>query len=229
MRDQSVSIINTIHRSAVFGKIIHSLNYCIQKEMHNCGTVLDLGCGPSSPLQYCSNVIHSVGVEAFGPYLEESQKKRIHNEYLHKSVQELDFKENSFDAVICIELLEHLSKEDGLELLRKAEHWGKKKLVVTTPNGFVAQKVVDNNPFQEHLSGWDHNRMKALGFNVRGLAGLKYLRQEVQGETMGDDLTASISLWPKTFWLGVAALSQLVTYYIPQLAFELICVKTLKK
>jgi len=218
-------LINRLHRSRFFGRIFHTLDYCLQEELKDCQTVLDLGCGPSSPLQHCKNIKYSVGVEAFKPYLELSRKRKIHTKYLNKKIEELDFPEKSFDAVIMIEVLEHLPEKTALLMLKKAEKWTKRKVIVSSPNGFIPQKAVDNNPFQKHLSGWSFKKMWSLGYESRGLAGLKFLRQEVENESMGDDLTTSIRFWPRPFWFAVATLSQLITYFVPELAFELFSVK----
>jgi len=190
-----------------------------------CQSVLDIGCGPSSPLQYCTNIKYSVGVEPFEPYLEKSKNKKIHTEYLNRKIEDLDFDDDSFDAVVMIELIEHLPKEVGLKVLRKAERWARKKVVVSTPNGFIPQKDMDDNPWQKHLSGWDNKKMEELGFKTSGLAGLKFLRQEVESNTMGDDLTTSIKFRPRYFWFAITTLSQAVVYFIPELAFELFSVK----
>ncbi|HUW24347.1 MAG TPA: hypothetical protein VMW04_01835 [Patescibacteria group bacterium] len=82
-----------------------------------------------------------------------------------------------------------------------------------------------NLPIQKHLSGWSFKKMRSLDYESRGLAGLKFLRQEVENESMGDDLTTSIRFWPRPFWFAVATLSQLITYFVPELAFELFSVK----
>ena len=205
--------------------IFHTLDHCLQEELCDCESVLDLGCGPSSPLQFCKNIKYSLGVEAFELYLSESQKKKIHTEYSAKKIEELDFPENSFDAVIMIEVLEHLPEDVGLGILKKAEKWAKKKIIVSSPNGFIKQKEVDNNPLQKHLSGWDWKKMKKFGFKSQGLAGWKFLRQEVENDTMGDDLTTSIRFRPRFFWFLIATISQIFTYYFPVLAFELFSVK----
>lgn len=221
-------IIN-IHNSSFWGKIFPTLNYLLQRELEDCETVLDLGCGPSSPIQYCKNIKYSVGVEAFGPYWEQSKKRKIHTRYLNKRIEEIDFPEKSFDAVLMIEVLEHLPKETGAQLLKKAEKWAKKKVIVSSPNGFIPQKEIDDNPYQKHLSGWDYKMMKDLGFSVYGLAGLKFLRKEVENETMGEDLLTSIRFRPKIFWFAVATFSQAFTYYFPKLAFELFSYKKINK
>lgn len=219
------AIVKNLYHSKIFSKIFHTLVNELQNELMDCETVLDLGCGPDSPLQYCKNIKRSVGVEAFAPYLEKSKKKNIHSEYVDKKIEELDFPENSFDAVIMIEVLEHLPEDLGLEILKKAKKWVRKKIIVSSPNGFIAQKAVDNNPLQEHLSGWEYNKMKKLGFRSRGLAGLKFLRQEVQNDTMGDDLMTSIRFSPKPLWFIVASLSQIVAFYVPSISFGLFSVK----
>ena len=222
------NIINKIYHSRFFSGIFHTTVYCLKKELGNCETVLDLGCGSSSPLQYCKSVKYSVGVETFPPYLEESKKRKIHNESIKKRVEEVDFPEKSFDAVIMVEVLEHLSEEIGYTLLKNAEKWAKKKVIVSTPNGFMPQRQRDGNPFQKHLSGWNKKTLEKLGFKCRGLAGFKVLRSEYPDEETEDDFTASIRFRPRLFWFFVATLSQLAAYPVPGLAFELFCVKKIK-
>jgi hypothetical protein len=124
-----------------------------------------------------------------------------------------------------LEVIEHLPSQEGVLIIKKAEKWARKKIIITSPNGFVPQSIVDNNPYQCHLSGWDLKKMKFLGFKCRGLAGLKILRQANPGNTMGDDLTISIKYRPRFFWFIIAALSQIICYPIPHLAFELFSVK----
>jgi len=218
-------LINKLHHSSVLGRIFHTLDYCLQKELKDCESILDLGCGPSSPIQYCKNIKYSVGVEAFKDYLEISKNKKIHTEYIGKRIEDVDFPEKNFDAVVMVEVLEHLSEEKGLLVLNKAEKWAKKKVIISTPNGFISQKEVDNNPLQKHLSGWNYKTMKELGYKVYGLAGLKFLRQEVQNDTMGNDLMTSIRFRPRFFWFIIATVSQILTFYLPSISFELFSVK----
>lgn len=53
-----------------------------------------------------------------------------------------------------IDVLEHLSKEEGLKILEKAEKWAKKKIIVTTPNGYFPMEEVDENILERHLYRW---------------------------------------------------------------------------
>ena len=71
-----MNLVSSIYHNKLFETIFPTHVYVLKQELKDCESVLDLGCGPDSPLQYCSNVQHSVGVEAFQPYLEESKKNK---------------------------------------------------------------------------------------------------------------------------------------------------------
>ena len=221
--------ISKLRKSRLVGKVIHTLDYCLRQELEDCERVLDLGCGPSSPLQYCGNVKYSVGVEAFQPYLEESRGKNIHTEYFEKRIEEVDFPRDSFDAVIIIEVLEHLTKEAGFEILEKAEKWAKKKIIISTPNGYFPMGAVDNNMFQRHLSGWSIDVLEKLGFKCYGVSGLKFLylkENAVRSLNNEKDSTFSnIRFKPKKFFYAINGLLQTVSYYFPKKAFGLFAVK----
>jgi hypothetical protein len=114
----------------------------LKSELTTCNSVLDLGCGYNSPIQHC-NVPFSVGVELFDPYLQESKRRAIHNEYIKANIMKVELKPKCFDAVVAIEVLEHLTKEEGYTLIERMERWSRKKVVVTTPNGYLPQDSYD--------------------------------------------------------------------------------------
>lgn len=220
-----MNLINKLYHNRIISSIIHTTVHELCKELKECESVLDLGCGHSSPLQYCKNVKYSVGVEIHTPYLKESKKKKIHNKYLNKKVQGLKFKENSFDAVILIEVLEHLSKKDGLILLKKAEKWAKKKVIISTPNGYFPMGTVDNNKFQKHLSGWTMKEFKRLNYECHGLAGAKFFHTNKNVNIDSEGIFHNIRFKSKKLFYFINGLSQVLTYYLPMLSFELLAVK----
>ena len=217
-------LIEKNYHNPIFSRIFPTTKYCLVKELKDCKTVLDLGCGPSSPLQYAKNVKYSVGVEAFEPYLLESKKRKIHTKYIQKKIEEVDFPAKSFDEVIMIEVIEHLPKKIGFEMLEKAKRWAKKKVIISTPNGFLLQLERDDNLLQKHLSGWGVDEMRKLGFRCNGLSGFKSLRQETPAVIEDNDFMASIKKKPRFFWFIMATLSQAYTYHFPKKAFEIFCV-----
>ena len=221
-------LIEKIYHHPIFYRIFPTTKYCLIKELKDCQSILDLGCGPSSPIQYVKNIRHSVGVEAFEPYILEAKKRNTHTKYIQKKIEGIDFPEKSFDAVILIEVLEHLPKERGYEILKKAEKWAKKKVIISTPNGFLLQLERDNNLLQKHLSGWGVDEMRKLGFRCNGLSGFKLLRQEAPAVIEENDFMASIKMKPRFFWFIIATLSQAYTYYFPKKAFEIFCVYNIK-
>ena len=190
----------------------------LKKGLAGCHTVLDLGCGPLSPISRC-DVPFSVGVELFDPSLQESRRKSIHSEYVRADVRRLGFKPKSFDAVIAVEVLEHLTKEEGIALLSNMEQWARKKVLITTPNGYIWQDCYDSNPSQQHKSGWSVKELGELGFKVRGIGGWKHLRG-YKGKT---------KYHPDFLWGRISDVTQKVTYCFPKLAFGLLAVKHINK
>ncbi len=202
--------------STLYNRFFPNWIEILKKESLDCQTILDLGCGYNSPLG-CCQVSFSLGVELFEPYLKESQKKGLHNQYLKADVRTVDFKPKSFETVLALELLEHLNKEEGYRLIKKMESWAEKKIIITTPNGYLKQDSYDQNLLQRHKSGWDVKELENLGFKVFGINGWKKLRKE----------KGLIKHRPIFLWNLLSGLTQKVTYYYPKLAFQLFAVKKL--
>jgi SAM-dependent methyltransferase len=200
--------------SPLYRRIFPAWIEYLKRELGENGTVLDLGCGYNSPLQHYGTVF-SVGVELFAPYLEESRKKAIHNEYIRADIREVDFKSKSFDVVMALDILEHLTKKEGYKLIQKMEIWARKKIILFTPNGYLWQDNYDNNPLQEHLSGWNIDELRNRGFKVYGMNGWRRLR----------GYRGSIKYRPRILWLIVSDISQWLAYYYPKMAFQLFAVK----
>ena len=181
-------------------------------------SVLDLGCGRNSPIQHIP-LLYSVGVELFKPYLEESKSRGLHSEYILADVREVGFKQDSFDAVLALELVEHLTKEEGAKLIEKMEKWAIKKIIISTPNRFLQQDEYDNNPLQIHKSGWSVEEFRKLGFKVYRINGSRILRR----------YKAELKFEPALLWRIISDMSQKVTYYFPKCAFGIFCVKPVRQ
>ena len=183
-------------------------------------SLLDVGCGISSPVKRFSHKLFTVGVDAFLPCIEKSKEECIHTEYVQAQVLDIlrTFGPNSFDCVLASDLIEHLAKEEGLQLLEQMEAIAKKRILVFTPNGFVHQGAYDGNPWQVHRSGWGVGEMQERGYRVVGISGLKMLRGE----------RAEIRWRPRLLWRPISDVSQLVVRQFPRLAFQMLCVKNLE-
>tara|TARA_Y100000591_G_C21847574_1_gene709578 strand:+ start:2831 stop:3481 length:651 start_codon:yes stop_codon:yes gene_type:complete len=189
--------------------------------LRDCKTVLDLACGKNSPIRKCKKHFSSTGVDIFEPYLKESQSKGIHDDYIISDVLQVHHKvtSKSFDAVIALDLIEHLEKDDGFRLIEIMEKVAIKKIILFTPNGFLKQTPYDDNPWQEHKSGWNISELKDKNFEVFAQGGLKYLRGE----------RSKIKHRPYFFWSRISYITQKFVRYAPTLSYQILCVKNLEK
>jgi len=198
----------------IYSVVFPDLSIILKKELFGCDTVLDLGCGNHSPLLICK-IPFSVGVELSEPSLQESRRKGIHGQHILADIRQLEFKPKSFDAVVAVEVLEHLTKQEGAQLLNKMEYWARKKVVLITPNGYVRQGTYEKNRLQEHKSGWSVAELRKLKFKVFGLQGWIRLREN----------KFSVKYKPTFFWGRVSGLTEKLTYHYPKLAFQLLAIK----
>jgi len=182
--------------------------------------ILDVGCGRLSPLKFTKKGSYRVGIDHYEPYIKASKKLAIHDKYILADAKNLPFKDNSFQVVIAIEIIEHLKKQDSFKIIKEMERVASKKMILTTPNGFLKTLPGDlDNPNEFHLSGWDVGDLKELGFKVRGLGGFKNLwKVNKKGEAV------LRGFYPISFFL--AALSQFLVYFYPKKAFRLLAIKS---
>lgn len=150
----------------------------VARALEGCSSVLDIGCGAGSPLRHLG-IDRLVGVDGYGPAIEEARSNNTHHEFHLSDVRTIGeaFPPKSFDAVVALDLIEHLTKEEGHKLLAGMERIASRRIVIFTPNGFVPQMSQDGD-LQEHLSGWEPREMRGFGYDVFGLHGPKFLRGE---------------------------------------------------
>ncbi len=186
----------------------------------SCSTILDLGSGAENRyIKQLKRAKYAVGLDLYAPYLQKSKKSDEHDDHIRADVRKLCFRDGSYDCVIASELIEHLTKAEGYELLRNIERISKNIVIVTTPNGFTPQDH-DENVLQKHRSGWTLNEFERLGYCVFGLRGLRLF-------TRNESLCRS-----KVLFAGIKLIS-LITQPIaslhPESAYQLVCVKYLQK
>ena len=189
----------------------------LRSTLRHCQTVLDVGCGNSSPLRFLPK-LHLVGLEGYAPALEEARRARTHDEYFSGDVKQLGdlFSSRRFDACVALDVIEHLQKDDGWRMLADMERLATRRVIIFTPNGFMPQRS-QHGDLQEHFSGWTAEDMRQRGYRVLGMLGAKPLRGEYH----------QIRYRPRMFWSVVSALSHYCyTRARPESAAAIFCVKS---
>lgn len=189
----------------------------LEKELAFVNSVLDIGCGGSSPLAKVKKNFYSVGADIFKPSIDKSKKAGIHDEYKNVDILRLDkfFKPKSFDAVVALDVIEHFEKKDGMKLMQLMEKIAKKKVIIFTPFGFTKQHPYEDNPHQVHKSGWFIEDFIKNGYKIYGMRGLRFIRGEY----------ATIKYKPWFLWGFISTVSQVFVYNYPKLAYQLLAVK----
>lgn len=189
----------------------------LSSELQDCHSVLDLGCGSWSPLAKVEKHFYSEGVDIHKKSLNKIKKIKIHDKYKLGDVRKIDkfYSPKTFDAVIALDLIEHLSKKDGLKLIKKMEAIARKKVIFLTPNGFTKQEPFEKNPYQVHHSGWKVEELREKKYKVYGMRGLKFIRGEY----------ATLKFKPWFFWGTMVVVSEVLVFFLPHFASQLLAVK----
>jgi hypothetical protein len=110
----------------------------------------------------------TVCVELYKPYLEHLKKNLVGENLVLVEEDALSFLKKqpskSIETIISTDLIEHLSREDGLELISEIERTVRKQAIVVTPRGFMPQEIHEEdddgwgfvgNLLQNHVSAWE--------------------------------------------------------------------------
>jgi predicted TPR repeat methyltransferase len=194
----------------------------LRREIPSGRSVLDVGCGTASPvLDIGVPCRRYVGVDLHTPALVDAKERWPTTSFVVASHQELAevFRPDSFEVVVALDFVEHLHKPEGLAFLDLVERLATERVVIFTPNGFLPQRPYEGNPWQEHLSGFSTDEMRARGYRVIGVNGLKPLRGE-QAEPRFRPY-----VWTKRLSLATT----MAVENRPKLAFQLLCVKDVQR
>lgn len=71
--------------------------------------------------------------------------------------------DQSYDCVLVIDAIEHLTRDEGLELLEHLKRITRKRVLIWLPFGDAPQDEYGGNPLQVHKSSWQpHDFYKAI-------------------------------------------------------------------
>ncbi len=148
-----------------FHRTIHSLIKGVKPR-----SILDVGCGEGVTMRYLLDNIPEVKVEGVEIHLESlkiAKKMNPETKVYQGTIYELPFKANSYELVLCTEVLEHLQDPEAAFL--ELDRVSKKFIIVSVPNEplwrvgnmirFKYWKNLGNTP--DHIQHWT-----TFGFNA---------------------------------------------------------------
>jgi len=132
--------------------------------------VLDVGCGFGEWGFIIRTRKHGspflVGVDVWRPYLERIQSLNIYDELIQVEIPRIPLKKKSIDVSLACEILEHLQKNVGYELMKELEKVTKNMIIVSAPLN-IPQEEVHGNPFQRHISEWLPEDFTKFGYETK--------------------------------------------------------------
>ena len=124
---------------------------------------LDIGCGIRPQTYIVPEVL--ICVEPYSEYIEILKKTLAETSTLILPLNALEalniLPNHSVDSIFMIDVIEHMSKEDGLLVLEQCNRVAREQIIIYTPLGFMPQEVhgkldawgLDGGSWQEHKSG----------------------------------------------------------------------------
>lgn len=120
---------------------------------HDPDMVLDIGCGSgtySVMLREAGCRAYLIGIEVWGPYVDQFALKRRYNTLMLADVREVD-PLPEVDVVILGDVLEHMSTEDAVKVWDRARAAAKKAVYLSIPIVHYPQGPEEGNPFEAHV------------------------------------------------------------------------------
>lgn len=153
------------------------------------GKILVIGCGSQDEMDIINERCEGIGIDISEKAVEKSKAKYSRFEYFVADATNLPFSENSFDCVVCSEVIEHIPENEKVfsEVRRVLKNKG--TFIVTTPNWLswyglvrkIAEKLF-NRPFtagDQPIDNWStpfslRKKLEKYGFKIMLYRGLWY-------------------------------------------------------
>ncbi len=152
------------------------------QSLTNIKSILDVGAGKGTYKRLCDGFIvykdmnaippifseaHWTAIEVWQPYIEEYELNYLYDVVLNKDVRDIQKSLDNFDLIFLGDVLEHMSKDDALKLMKTLSKKGK-ILIVSIPLGHHPQGEENNNPFETHVKDdWTHREFISTFTNIK--------------------------------------------------------------
>lgn len=200
-----------------------SYMWLLKKSIGDSKAILDLGCGEGELMQFLSRgeKWQITGIDIYEKAIEKARKRNIYHKLIRGDVLKTvrNHLKSKYDVIFCSQIIEHLTRSNGEEILNEIERLAKRRIVIGTPRGFMVHphEFSDGNPYQIHKSGWSIEDFTLRGYKVYG-----------------------VGFWPIWSYYGLGrdanafrkALSNIISYlaaplvyFFPSLAVSIVAIK----
>lgn len=147
-------------------------------------SVLDIGCGDGRNYTIDSGIY--VGIDnndriySYPPEFNRYKSLNTMQFFMKYDFSNgfIPFLDKSFDAVLLIDVIEHLEKDKALILLKEAERIAKEKIIIYTPEGFLEQNEKEGkqrdptfDKYDIHRCGFDKKELEERGYIIEVYSG----------------------------------------------------------
>lgn len=153
-----------------------SYMWLLRRSIGNTKTILDLGCGEGSLMQFLSKGKNwqITGIDIYQKAIKTARKRNVYSKLIQgdllKTIRNNNLR-TKYDVVFLSQVIEHVTRSQGEKILDEIEKLAKKRIVLGTPRGFMNQphEFLDGNPHQVHKSGWSTSDFTSRGYKVYGV------------------------------------------------------------
>ena len=113
--------------------------------------IIDIGAGSATYPKILGDKYIYKAVEIWEPYIEMFNLNKYYQEIIIGDVDEIELPQG--DLIIFGDILEHLEKQDAINVIEKAIKQFK-HIIISIPIGKYPSKIHYGNKFEEHKSTW---------------------------------------------------------------------------
>lgn len=212
-------------------KVITPLSYMwiLRKSIGEAKTILDLGCGDGNLMAVVAQgkKWEITGADIHAGSLKKTKEKGLYKDLIRgdilQVVKKLTKADKKYDVVFFSQVIEHIPRKMGEQILDTFEKLAQKRIIVGTPKGFMHQpeEFLGNNPHQVHQSGWEEEDFRKRGYRVFGIGFEPIWSEHGLGRTKNKPFFVIYTL--------IGYLLSPLVYYFPYFAAGLLCIKEIKK
>lgn len=161
----------------------HTLNKAVETILkHQPQTILDVGVGFGKWGFLCREYLETwkdrvfpdqwrckiEGVEIFKPYTEIPHVNELYDNFYIGNALEVVNKLSTYDMIIAMDIVEHLPKEDGINLCRDMLDKFKKICIINVPTGdWMNNMVIAGNEAEQHQAIWENLDLENLAHEAQ--------------------------------------------------------------